>query len=155
MRLFRKPFVAALLLGVLVPFSHNFGQSVQNRDLLEFTRLEHVWNEAQLRNDADALASLWADDIEVIVPRMPVMTKTEAVNMARSGHIKFSRYETSNLRVRVYGDAAVVAGRMERTRSMDGREIADNWWFAKTYIRQSDGKWRVVSFQASDAPNQE
>lgn len=127
-------------------------QSSHDTDTRELERLEKVWNDAQLKGDADALAALWADDLEVTVPRMPVMTKTEALNAAHSGHIKFSRYETSNLHIRVYGDAAVAAGNMVRTRSMDGREVTDNWRFTKTYIKESDGKWRVVAFQASEAP---
>lgn len=154
MRFFRMLSIAALLLGIFLTSSPPFGQSTQDRDVQQLMRLEHVWNEAQLRNDAGTLASLWDDDIEVTVPRMPVMTKTQAENIARSGHIKFSHYETSDVRVRVYGDAAVVSGKMERARSMDGREVTDNWRFTKTYIRQSDGKWRVVSFQASEAPSQ-
>ena len=46
------------------------------------------------------------DDLEVAVPKMPVMKKADVLEFARSGRMKFSRYETSDVRVRVYGDAA-------------------------------------------------
>ncbi len=97
------------------------------------------------RGNSNALDALWANDLEVVVPQMPVMTKAD-----RSGRMKFLHYETSDLRVRVYANAAVVTGRLQRTRSLNGNEISDDWRFAKIYVRQS-GKWRVVSFHASEA----
>ena len=125
-------------------------QSSREADARELERLETVWNSAHVRGDADALEALWADDLEVAVPRMPVMTKTEAVSFARSGHMKFLRYQTSELRVRVYEDAAVVTGRLQRTRTRNGQEVSDDWRFTKVYIRRA-GKWRVVAFHASEA----
>jgi uncharacterized protein DUF4440 len=96
-------------------------------DLAELERLETVWNEAHKRGDADALDGLWADDLEVAVPRMAVMTRADALSFARSGRMKFLRYRTSDIRVRVYENAAVVTGRLQRTRAMNGREISDDW----------------------------
>jgi ketosteroid isomerase-like protein len=109
-----------------------------------------VWNQAHLNSDADTLDKLWADDLEVDVPRMAVMSKTEALAFARSGRMKFLHYVTSDLRIRVYGDTAVVSGRMQRTRTMNGKEVSDDWRFTKVYIRRT-GQWRVVSFHASEA----
>jgi ketosteroid isomerase-like protein len=116
----------------------------------ELERLEKVWNEAHERGDADALQALWADDLEINVPRMPVMTKTDGLSFARSGRMKFSRYATSDIRVRVYGDTAVVSGRLQRTRTINGKELSDDWRFTKVYVRRSQ-QWRVVSFHASEA----
>lgn len=58
--------------------------------------------------------------MEVAVPKMPVMAKADVLKFARSGHMKFLSYRTSDLRVRVYDNAAVVTGRLQRTRSMNG-----------------------------------
>jgi ketosteroid isomerase-like protein len=121
-----------------------------DRDIRELENLEKIWNEAHEQGNADALEALWADDIEVAVPRMPVLTKAEAERFARSGRMKFLRYQTSDLNVRVYGNAAVVTGRMQRTRSMGGQAISDDWRFTKVYIRQTQ-KWQVVAFHASEA----
>ena len=125
-------------------------QSGVGADTQQLERLEQVWNTAQEQGDADALNRLWADDLEVDVPRMPVMTKTDALNFARSGRMKFLRYVTSDIRIRVYGNAAVVSGRLQRTRSMNGKELSDDWRFTKVYIREAQ-RWRVVSFHASEA----
>jgi hypothetical protein len=55
----------------------------------EFTRLEDRWNAAHRDADANSLAALWADDLEVVVPRMPPMTKGESLAFARTGRMKF------------------------------------------------------------------
>jgi ketosteroid isomerase-like protein len=125
-------------------------QSKRDVDVKELEHLETVWNEAHERGNSNALEALWADDLEVVVPQMPVMTKADVLGFARSGRMKFLHYETSDLRVRVYGNAAVVTGRLQRTRSLNGNKISDDWRFTKIYVRQS-GKWRVVSFHASEA----
>lgn len=119
-------------------------------DTAELSRLETVWNNAHLQGDADALEKLWADDLIVTVPKMPVMAKEGAVAFARSGHMKFLRYETSDLHIRVYGDAAVVTGRLLRTRSVNGKEMSDDWRFIKVYIRRAR-RWQVVAWQASES----
>lgn len=137
------------VLALTIPLS-SLGQSTRDADVKELERLETVWNEAHEHEDADALESLWADDLEVAVPKMPVMGKAEVLAFVRSGRMKFPHYATSEVRVRVYGDAAVVTGHLERTRTLNGKEISDDWRFTKTYVREN-GKWRVVSFHASEA----
>ena len=125
-------------------------QSTHDADVRELQRLETVWNEAHAHGDADALEKLWADDMEVAVPKMPVMTKADVLKFASSGRMKFLTYRTSEVHFRVYDNAAVVTGRLRRTRSMNGQEISDDWRFTKMYVREA-GQWRVVSFHASEA----
>lgn len=117
----------------------------------EFIQLETVWNVAHRSGDADALDRLWANDLEVAVPGMTPMSKSESLAFARSGRMRFERYETSQIKVRTYGDTAVVTGRLRRTRTVDDRQRVDDWRFTKVYARQS-GTWRVVSFHASELP---
>ena len=122
--------------------------AVENPAIAELTRLEAVWNDAHLRGDSEALAGLCADDLVVTVPAMPVMTKEEAVGFLKSGRMKFDRYQTSDIKVRVYDTAAIVTGRLQRTRTVNGRTVDDDWQFTKTYVRHQ-GKWLVAAFHAS------
>jgi hypothetical protein len=64
--------------------------------------------------------------------------------------MKFLSYRTSDIRVRVYDNAAVIAGRLQRTRSINGQETSGDWRFTKMYVREAQ-KWRVVAFHASEA----
>ena len=138
---------AFLLAGVLasqasVPAPHT--------DVAELTRLEAVWNDAHINRGAPALDRLWADDLVAFVPKMTPLPKQDALAFVRSGRMKFLRYESSEVAVRVYGDSAVVTGRLLRSRELGGQTMQDNWRFTKVYIRHA-GQWRVVAFHASDA----
>lgn len=113
-------------------------------------RLESIWNDAHLGGDAAALDRLWADDIIVTVQGMPVMRKPQALGMLRAGRMKFEKYESSEVLVQLYGDSAVVTGRVTRSRVVSSTPAVDNWRFTKVYVRRPDG-WRVVAWHASDA----
>jgi hypothetical protein len=114
-------------------------------------RLERTWNEAHLYSDAAALERLWADDFVVIVPRMEVITRAAAVAMARSGRLRFERYETSDVQARIYDATGIVTGRLQRARKTNDKLVDDDWQFTKIYVRSGDD-WKVVLFQASERP---
>lgn len=119
-----------------------FSQSSRESDTTELQRLEQVWNESHERGDADALEALWADDMEVAVPKMPVMQKADVLKFARSGRMKFLHYQTSDTRIRLYDNAAIVTGRLQRTRSMNGKEISDDWRSQRRMCaRPGTGAW--------------
>ena len=96
-----KPLSCAVLSMVLwelpIPMMSS-AQSTHDADVRELQRLETVWNEAHEHGDADALEKLWADDLEVAVPKMPVMTKADVLKFARSGRMKFLSYRTSDIK---------------------------------------------------------
>ena len=150
MRLLSLGLTVMFALTVLAGSKQVSAQSSSEHDKQELERLEKVWNEAHEHGDANVLQSLWADDLEVDVPKMPAMSKTEVMAFARSGRMKFLHYATSDINIRIYGDAAVVTGRLQRTRTLNGQELSDNWRFTKVYTRNAQ-TWRVVSFHASEA----
>ena len=141
-----------VLLGSLVLLQTPVAAQNDTTTADELLRLEKRWNDAHLKGNAAALDHLWSDDLEVVVPKMPVMKKADVLAFARSGKMKFDAYTTSDLHVRLYGDTAVVSGRMKRSRTLKGQSIDDNWQFTKVYRREG-GLWRVVNFQASEVPS--
>jgi uncharacterized protein (TIGR02246 family) len=121
-------------------------------DVQEINHLEAAWNDAHLAGDVAALDQLFAPDFTLVVPKMPRMTKRDVMDMWHSSKkMKFSTYATMGMKIRVYGDAAVVTGTMHRSRVMAGLEVPDDWLYTKVYVRNA-GKWQVVAFHASDVP---
>jgi len=118
-------------------------------DVAALARLEADWNSAHVRGDASSLARIFADDLVVAVPGMRLMNKADSLGMFTAGRMKFDRYESSETQSRVYGDTAIVIGRIRRTRTMAGKTVDDDWRFTKVYLRRTDG-WQVVSFHASN-----
>ena len=146
-----RSICASLVLASILTISARMSaESNHDADVQELQRLEKVWNDAHEQGDAAALEQIWADDLEVAVPRMPVLTRSDAVAFAHSGRMKFLSYRSSDIHIRVYGDAAVVTGRLQRERVLNGQHVSDDWRFTKAYIRD-DKKWRVVAFHASEA----
>lgn len=117
-------------------------------DKVELMRLEKVWNDAYLHGDANTLDQLFADDLVVTMSAMRLLDKKDSVGIIRSGRVKFRRYETSELRIQVYGDAAVVTGLLERVRDVADQNVEDQYRFTKVYVRKSS-KWLVVAWHAS------
>ncbi len=146
----RAVFCLLVLAPIGVLALQNASGSDESKQLSEFTNLEREWNEAHLGGNAEVLDRLWADELIVTVPEMAPMDRAQSLQIWRSGKFKFKRYETSEIRVRVFGDAAVVTGRLLRSRTMQGRDIQDNWRFTKVYVRR-DSKWLVVAWHASKA----
>jgi hypothetical protein len=120
-------------------------------DLKELHRLEEVWNVAHVNGDADTLDRLWANELIVTIAAMPLMTKADALAMVRSNKMPFTKYETSELRVKRLGESALVTGRLQRERVMGGKTITDNWRFTKVYA-MSGGRWQVIAWHASPGP---
>jgi Domain of unknown function (DUF4440) len=140
-------------LMVLVALSQNpILPAPNSSDVSELSRLELAWNQAHVQGDAKVLDGLWADDLTVTVPRMPRFNKSQSLQIWRSGRMKFKNYDTSGVQIRLYGNSAVVTGRLRRTRVLGNRTIDDDWQFTKTYVRGPRG-WQVVAFHASDAPS--
>ena len=144
-----KSFLAAIIIvtGSLSAVARNPRES---DDAAELSRLEQVWNEAYIHGNIEPLEQLLADDLVVTMTDMAVLTKAQSIGLLRSGHLKFPRYETSDIRIRVYNDAAVVTGRLQRTRTVNGNNVDDDWRFTKVYVRRAR-KWQVVAWHASTA----
>jgi len=124
---------------------------VNSPEAREILRLETVWNEAHLRGDVAALDALCATELTVIVPGMNPMSKADILGFWRSGHARFTQYETTDVRVVVRGGTAVATGRLDRTRDFGGTFVNDRWQFTKTYAKEG-GRWVLVAYHASDAP---
>jgi hypothetical protein len=114
----------------------------------ELTRLEKVWNDAHLRGDALAFDKLSDADLFMTLPDMPTLNKEDALALWKAGKMKFDVYRTSDIRIRVYGNSAVVTGQLVRIRDATSKEFEDDWRFTKVYVRRR-GRWLVVTWHGS------
>lgn len=137
----------ALLLGFCLWAMAATGLA-QTDDRATIAALEAEWNAAHVKGDAAALDKLFADEIVVVVPAMRPMGKADSLGVFATGRFKFDRYDTTDTTIRVYGDSAIVTGRLQRARRMGDRAMDDDWRFTKVYVRR-DGRWQAVSFHAS------
>lgn len=115
----------------------------------EIDQLEEVWRSAVLSSNTVAMNSLLADDYTAITANGTLQTKQEWLAGLRSGRVHFTVLDISDRKVRFYGDTAVVTSRarVEGT-GADGAAFG-NFRYTRVYVRNSQGKWKTVSFEAS------
>jgi ketosteroid isomerase-like protein len=112
----------------------------------EIKRVEQERNQAILRSDTAALDRMTSDDYTFINQRGDLLTKAQIQDGFRSGAIKFESRELSNLNVRVYGNTAVVTGRVTQKATENGKDTSGESRFTRTYVKEK-GRWVSVANQ--------
>jgi ketosteroid isomerase-like protein len=146
-------FLAACLPGIPVPVHAAAVPLLHHDDHLrkEIENLETQWRAALMQNDVATINRLLADDYLGINPNGTLETKADALALRRSGMMKISSMDPINMKVRVYGDTAVVTSRVTVAGHDGERDISGTYHYTRVYSRRS-GEWKVVSFEASRIP---
>jgi len=134
----------SLLAGPMIPATSSQTAAATE----EILALERARNDAILRGDSAALAAMTSDDYTFITLRGELRTKAEIVKGFASGAFKYDSREISDLKVRVYGDCAVVTGRAVQKGSENHRDYSGTYRFTRVYIRQR-GRWLTVALQTT------
>ena len=104
--------------------------------------------EATLKGDTKTLDAIMADDFVVINPVGELVTKAEHLKAMKDGTLRFDSIEHSEVKVRVYGDAAVLTSRGRVKVTIKGRSESLSVRNSEFYAKQG-GKWRCVSAQVT------
>jgi ketosteroid isomerase-like protein len=130
--------------------SENTPQKQDEQALIE---IEHQWAAAYVSGDADKLSSIFSSDYIQTNTRGVVTGKTEEVDDLRAGGLHYEKFDTTEMKVQLYGDAAVVTGRiyLKGVDKKSGKTIEGSMRMTDTFIRQG-GKWQVVASQTTALP---
>jgi ketosteroid isomerase-like protein len=129
-----------------IPLLHH-----EDRLRREIENLEAQWRTAVLQNDVATVNRLLADDYLGINPNGTLETKADALALRRSGTTKISSMDPINMKVRVYGDTAVVTSQVQVEGHDGERDVSGRYHYTRVYSHRS-GEWKVVSFEASRIP---
>ncbi|MGO9777888.1 MAG: nuclear transport factor 2 family protein [Terracidiphilus sp.] len=144
------PIVASLALSPCAAFQHNGMPRTQRHESHhEIFQLEEAWRNAVLKADISALDSLLADDYMAITPNGTLQSKEQALANLRSGATHFTAVEISDRRVRFYGTTALVTSRADVRGTSAGEDFSGSYRYTRVYVRNAQGQWKVVSFEAS------
>jgi ketosteroid isomerase-like protein len=110
--------------------------------------LEMQWRQAQLNNDVGLMDRLLAEDYIGISANGTIETKAEALALRRAGTLHITALDLNDLKVRVYGDTAVVTSRAYVTGTNGSSDISGQYRYTRVYNRRF-GQWKIVSFEAS------
>ena len=115
----------------------------------EIDQLEEVWRNAVLQANTAAVDSLLADDYLAITASGTLQNKEETLNNLREGRTKFTALDLSDRKVRFYGSTALVTSLAEVNGATSDAELKGSFRYTRVYVRNPQGKWKIVSFEAS------
>ena len=122
---------------------------LRNAEAVEqIKQLEDARNQAILKGDAAAIERMTADDYTFVTLKGELRTKAEIVKGFASGAFKYQSRTISDLKVRVYGDTAVVTGRSIQKGIENGKDYSGDYWFTRVYVKQN-GAWMTVALQTT------
>ncbi len=115
----------------------------------EIDQQEETWRDAILHRNVGAMEGLLADDYIAITANGTLQSKEQTLANLRTGTSKFTSIEFSDRKVRFYGQTALVTSRAEVKGSNAEGELSGSYRYTRVYVRNEQGKWKVVSFEAS------
>src|SRR5690242_14521164 len=109
----------AAILILCAPNSPAEGQAVPDTAARHLIALEREWNDAILRNDSTVAGSFMAREWTEITSTGSALTRTEDLTELVDGYHATSLL-LSDIRVQIFGDAALVSGVSEEKSSYRG-----------------------------------
>ena len=116
------------------------------------TQLEQRFTTALLKKDDVTLGDLLADDLVHISFDGQVAGKVEYMAFFKQGAWQYRKYEPTNVKVKVFGQTAVVTGRVNREIVINGQETIGAFAFTHVWSRSGD-RWHLTSSQVTTIPN--
>jgi len=112
----------------------------------EIRQIEEQLRVAAIKSDVAVLERLLADDYTNINPNGLVRTRTEVIADVKSGAAKTTALELSNIKVRVYGDAAVLTCDATVKSQLRGQDTSGQLRRMRIFARRQ-GRWQAVALQ--------
>lgn len=103
------------------------------------------------KNDASAPTRILADDFTFTNPSGEVMTKEQRIGEIKPGGIQFDSYTADDVKVRVYGDTAVVTHRATLSGKRGAQSLAGQYRATTVFVKKG-GNWQVVAAQSTRIP---
>jgi hypothetical protein len=133
----------AVVLTLCIPCLAS-AQSVEQ----QLKKLEMQYADAGVKKDVAVLDRVLADDFAETAPDGVVYTKAEEMASLKSGEDVIFSYLYSDMKVRVYGDTAVVTYLDKQKETFKGRDISGTSRWTDTWVKHG-GSWQCVASHGS------
>ena len=118
-------------------------------DVEELRRMDKELAVATWTGDALWFQQNLGDDYVLISPNGTVRTKRDVVSELATPGMKMNPFEAIEVQIRVYGDSAVVNGRMLQRFTLGRVRYANDLRYTDVYVKKK-GRWLLVSGHASN-----
>jgi len=144
----RAAFVVALVLSLAML---GLARPANVEDGLR--KLETDRAAAVVKGDVATLEKQTSDDYTLINAYGQMSGKSEMVDAFKSGKTKLTTDDLSDMKVRVYGNTAVITGKATVKGTMGGKDVDGQILFTRVYVKKG-GSWQSVAFQQTRAGNE-
>lgn len=121
----------------------------QSKAVVEaITSLESKWVSAELQSNVTDMGSMLSEDYLGITPDGTLQTKAEALAAYKNGALHFTRMETSDRKIRVYGTTVVVVSKVDVAGTRNGQDFSGLYCYTRVY-HSVGTTWQIVSFEAN------
>jgi len=118
----------------------------------DLKKLETERAAAVVRGDAATLAKQTSDDYTFINVYGRMSDKSQMVDAFKNGQSKLASDELSDMKVRLYGNTAVITGKADVKGTLGGKDITGQMMFTRVYVKKG-GHWQSVAFQQTLVSN--
>ena len=109
----------------------------------DLLKVEKEFAEMIVSNDLERLGRLVADDWIIIDPNGEIVERARFFEVIKSGSLTHETMESEDLRVRIYGDNAVVTAITRTKGKFMGKEFSTQERATDVFVKR-DGRWQCV-----------
>ena len=139
--------VAVLVLTVGAP-SQTPAETITGTAEQELLNLMQDWMNAEVKADMAFLDRFITEEWVITDPAGAVWTKAQFLAGLKSGEGAVTSFVLDNMKARIYGDAAVVNGRMTAKQTFKGQDISGQYQCTDMFIKKA-GRWQCVAIHLS------
>ncbi|MGS2763707.1 nuclear transport factor 2 family protein [Sinomicrobium sp. M5D2P9] len=108
-----------------------------------FHQIEENFNQAVISNNVDEIKKCITEDWELIDSQGGIISQERFFQVLEQGLLSHSTMTKEILRIKLYGDIALVTGRGKNTAIWQGQKIEADEWVTDVYKKESD-RWLCV-----------
>ena len=111
-------------------------------------KIERDATAALVKRDAAGFGRIFAEDAILTSPDGTVQTKAQLLADVKSGDLAIESSDISDMKVRVYGDAAVVTYSTTDKGKYKAQDVSGRYRWTDVFVRRG-GTWQVVTSQGT------
>lgn len=115
----------------------------KDQEVSLFQAIENAFNDAVVSNDTSEIEKFVSNDWVMIDAPGGIIKKQQFYKAIERGQLSHQAMRKEVIRVKIYGDIALVTGRGQNTATWQGQQLEFDEWITDVYRKESD-QWRCV-----------
>ena len=136
----RTPFAA--------PAASDAAESLTSKAAEQVSQLNREFDEAEQRRDIAAIERTLADDFVWTTFGGTVFDRAQTRDHLKTSDAKYELFQSDQVRVRVYGRAAVVTARLTRRGKNSKRDLSGQFRYTRVFVNHN-GAWQMAAYQVT------